>query len=187
MMKSFAPNWRSAVVTYGKNATVKASLSQFPNVTEFEEAVNKIAKDKGQNRSFRLDEAMNLATTKVFSEARPGVTKIVLILTDGGPAAGSNTLRVKQAFEASRKADIRVVTLGIGQGIDVQVWRDMVVYDQDFIQLTDPQDLTSKIHELATTICTAAGKNSFYTKHNNHYHRHQDHHKFTMSHELARW
>lgn len=160
-MKSFAPNWRSAVVTYGKNATVKASLGQFPNLTDFEEAVNKIANDKGQNRSLRLDEAMDLAATKVFSEARPGVTKLALILTDGSTAAGSNALRVKQAFEASSKADIRVVTLGIGQGVDVQVWSDMVVYDQDLIHLTDPQDLTFKIHELATTICAAAGKTSF--------------------------
>jgi len=157
MKKSSGPNWRSAIVTYGESASVEASLSQFPNTTDFEKAVDKIAKDKDGKKVVQLDKAMNLAASDVFSNARPGVSKLAVVLTDGSPTSGSNALEVKRAFEASRKADVRVVTLGIGKGIDVNEWSGMA---ENLIQLKDSQDLTFKIRDIAATVCAAAGKNT---------------------------
>lgn len=158
--KSFGANWRSSIVTYGKNVSVEASLGQFPNINDFEKTVDKIAKDEDGKKETRLDEAMNLATSDVFSKARPGVTKLAVVLTDGSPIKGPNTLEVKRAFEASRNADVRVVTLAIGKGVDVKEWTSMVEDDKDLLQLSDSQDLMFKVRDIAAAVCAAAGKNT---------------------------
>ena len=159
MKKSFGANWRSAIVTYGQKASVEADFGQFSNFTDFEKAVDKITKDRSGQRVVRLDEAMKTANSDVFSKAREGVTKLSVVLTDGSPASGSNASEVKRVFEASRTADVRVVTLGVGKGVDVEDWSGMVEYHHDLIQLTDSQDLMFKIRDIAATVCAAAGKN----------------------------
>ena len=160
MKKSFVANWRSAIVTYGQKPNVEADFDQFSNFTDFEKAVDKITKDEGGMRVVRLDGAMKLANSDIFSKAREGITKLAVVLTDGSPASGSNASEAKRAFEASRRADVRVVTLGVGKGVNVKEWNGIVEYHHDLIQLTDSQDLMFKIRDIAATVCAAAGTNT---------------------------
>ena len=159
MKKSFAANWRFAVVTYGEKVSIEASFTQFPNITDFEKALHIIEKDKDGMTEVRLDEALDLATTDVFSKARPGTTKLTVVLTDGSPIDGSNTLEVKRAFEASREAGVRVITLGIGKGLDAKKWSSIDQQSQNLIQLKDSHEMTFKFRDTAATLCAAAGKN----------------------------
>ena len=159
LMKSFSGNWSFSIVTYGRNAIVKASLSQSHNLSHLEQTVDEIAHDKVDGEGqVRLDKAMDLAISDVFPKARPGVTKIDLIFTDGRPVNSSNALEVIRSSEASRKADVRLLTLGIGKGVDPNEWSRVVEYDNDLIYLRDSQELTFKVRDIAATVCAAAGR-----------------------------
>ena len=158
LMKSFSGNWSFSIVTYGRSAIVKASLSQSHNLSHLEQTVDEIAHDEVDEGQVRLDKAMDLAISDVFPRARPGVTKIDLIFTDGRPLNRSNALEVIRSSEASRNADVRLLTFGIGKGVDPNEWSRVVEYDNDLIHLRDSQDLTFKVRDIAATVCAAAGR-----------------------------
>ena len=163
LMKSFSGNWSFSIVTYGRNAIVKASLSQAHNLSYLEQTVDEIAHDKIDEGQVRLDKAMDLAITDVFPRARPGVTKIDLIFTDGRPLNRSNALKVIRNSEASKEAGVRLLTLGIGTGVDPKKWSRVVNYDKDLIYLRDSQDLTFKVRDIAATVCAAVGRNYWFS------------------------
>ena len=163
LMKSFSGNWSFSIVTYGRNAIVKASLSQSHNLSYLEQMVDEIAQEKVDEGQVRLDKAMDLALSDVFPRARPGVAKIDLIFTDGRPLNRSNALEVIRSSEASKKADVRLLTLGIGKGVDPNEWSRVVEYDNDLIRLRDSQDLTFKVRDIAATVCAAAGRNYWFS------------------------
>lgn len=158
MKKSFAANWRFAVVTYGERASVETNLTQNVNISEFEKAVDSIEKDEDGKTGVQLGMAMNLAATEIFSKARPGITKLALVLTDGTPMAGLDSSEVKRALKDSRKGDVRVVTLGTGKSVDLKEWRSALQRNKDFIQLQDSHDLLFKIRDNAAAMCAAAGE-----------------------------
>lgn len=155
MAKTFGNNTRPAVVTYGATASVAAGFDQFPSIPDFVKAVANLTKDKDGSGSGRLDEALNLATRDVFSNGRPGVSKLAVVLTDGSHAFGPNALELKQAFEASEKAGIRLLPLGMR----VEEWGSLVPRKQDLLQIENFEDLTFNVREIAANICRAAGKN----------------------------
>lgn len=157
--KSFGNDSRSAVVTYGEKASVVASFDQFPNIPDFLKAVGNLTQEKDSSGKGRLDEAVNLATRDVFPKSRPGVSKLAVVLTNGKQTTGPNALELKQAFEASRKARIRILPVGVGKNVKVEEWSSLVERKQDLLQVDNSQDLTLKVHEIAATICRAAGKN----------------------------
>lgn len=159
LTKSFGNNSRSAVVTYGDKASIVTSLDQFPNIPDFLKAVANLTQGKDGSGKGRLDEAVNLATRDVFPKSRPGVSKLAVVLTDGKQTIGPNALELKQAFETSRKAGIRMVPVGVGKKMDVEEWGNLVERKQDLLKVDNFQDLTLKVHEIAASICRAAGNN----------------------------
>lgn len=154
MAKTFGNNTRSAVVTYGKTASVAASFDQFPNIPDFVTVVRNLTKDKDDSKDGRLDEAINLATRDVFSKGRPGTSKLAVVLTDGSQASGPNALELKKAFEASERAGIRVLPLGMR----VEEWGSLVERKEDLLQVENFQDLTFNVREISANICRATGK-----------------------------
>ena len=157
--KSFGNNSRSAVVTYGEKTSIFASFDQFPNIPDFLKAVANLTQDTEGSGNGRLDEAVNLATRDVFPKSRPGVSKLAVVLTEGKQAIGPNALELKQAFETSRKAGIRMHPVGVGKKMNVEKWSNLVEREQDLLQVDNFQDLTLKVHEIAASICRAAGNN----------------------------
>ena len=159
LTKSLGNNSRSAVVTYGDKASIAASFGQFPNIPDFLKAVANLTQDKDGSGKGQLDEAVNLATRDVFPKSRPGVSKLAVVLTDGKQTIGPNTLGLKQAFETSRKAGIRMLPVGVGKKMNVEEWSNLVERKQDLLQVDTFQDLTLKVHQIAADICRAAGNN----------------------------
>lgn len=157
--KSFGNKSRSAVVTYGEKSSIFATFDQFANMPDFLKAVANLTQDTDGSGNERLDEAVNLATRDVFPKSRPGVSKLAVVLTDRKEAIGPNALELKQAFETSRKAEIRMYPVGIGKNMDVEEWSNLVERKQDLLQVDNYQDLTLKVHEIAASICRAAGNN----------------------------
>ena len=157
--KSFGNNSRSAVVTYGEKASIVASFDKFTNITDFLEAVSNLTQDKVGSGKGRLDEAVNLAIRDVFPKSRTGVSKLAVVLTDGKQTTGPNALELKQAFESSRKAGIRMLPLGVSKNMKLEQWSSLVERKQDLLQVNSFQDLTLKVHEIAASICLAAGNN----------------------------
>lgn len=158
MAKSFGNNTRSAVVTYGKKYSIEATFDDSLNISGFLKVVDHITKGK-EGTDGRLDKAINLATLDVFPKTPPIVTKLAVVLTDGSQASGPNALELQQAFEASGKAGVRVLTIGIGKAVNAEEWRSIVERKEDFLQVENSQELTLKVHALAAKICSAAGKN----------------------------
>ena len=159
--KSFGNNSRSAVVTYGEKASIFASFDQFPNIPDFQKAVANLTQDTDGSGNGRLDEAVNLATRDVFPKSRPGVSKLAVVLTDGKQATGPHAVELKQAFETSRKAGIRMHPVDVGKTMNVEKWSNLVERKQDLLQVDNFQDLTLKVHEIAASICRAAGNNIY--------------------------
>ena len=157
--KSFGNDSRSAVVTYGDKASIVASFDQFPNIPDFLEAVGNLTQGKDSSGKGRLDEAVNLAIRDVFPKSRLGVSKLAVALFGGKQTTGPNALELKQAFEASRKAGIRMLPVGVGKDMKVEEWSSLVERKQDVLQVDNSQDLTLKVQEIAASICRAAGKN----------------------------
>ena len=157
--KSLGNNSRSAVVAYGEKASIIASFDQFPNISDFLKAVANLTQDKDGSGKGRLDKAVNLATRDVFPKSRPGVSKLAVVLTDGKQTTGTNALELEQAFETSRKAGIRMFPVGVTENMKVEEWSKLVQRKQDLLQVNNFEDLTLKVHEVAASICRAAGKN----------------------------
>lgn len=156
MAKSFANNTRSAVVTYGERSSLKLNFDDSLNITYFLNVVQSIEKDNDV-KDKRLDKAINLATTDLLPKARPIAAKLAVVVTDGSQTSGPNALELQQAFDASAKAGVRAVVLGVGEALNMEEWRSLVPRKEDFLQVENSQDLTLKIHNIATQVCAAAG------------------------------
>lgn len=155
MAKSFGNNTRSAVVTYGEKPSIKSNFDDSLNITYFLSVVQSIVKDDVNDN--RLDTAINMATTDLFPKARPSAAKLAVVVTDGSQTSGPNALELQQAFDASAKAGIRTVALGIGKALNVEEWRSLVPRKEDFLQIENSQDMPLKIRDIAKQVCAAAG------------------------------
>ena len=80
-----------------------------------------------------------------------------MVVTDGSQTSGPNALELQQAFDASAKAGVRTVALGIGKALNVEEWRSLVPRKEDFLQIENSQDMTLKIRDIAKQVCAAAG------------------------------
>lgn len=86
---------RGAVITYGSTATVITNFGDTSTTQEFYSAINNAPKVGGPRR---MDSAIDSARN-VFAKARPAVPKVVILLTTGSQAAGTQAGVLDKSFQ----------------------------------------------------------------------------------------
>lgn len=146
---------QAAMVLYSNSASVQAQFGQYSTTADFAKAVDGLPYERGLTR---IDKALDLAATDVFSKAREGVPKIALLITDGTQTPAADAKDLKEASEPLRKAGIRVLAVGVGSGVDADQLRLITENDDDVVIADDFQDLLLKLRNLTSKACDLAGE-----------------------------
>lgn len=132
---------RSAIVVYHGTASVRARFGDFKNTGDFQRAVRNLQYTRGRSR---IDKALNVAARDVFPDARNGVEKIAIVLTDGHQTHDIGAQSLKEASEPLRRAGVRVIVIGVGGDVSRSELRLMVESDEDVVIVNDFDDLKMK-------------------------------------------
>ena len=109
---------RAGVITFSYYAEHSIKLHNFTDLNSFNKAVDNIPL---MGSTTRIDRALRLAQKEMFSQrngGRVGVTKLILLLTDGSQTPGVDVEEPGDIGEELRKEGISIVVIGIGPGVN---------------------------------------------------------------------
>ena len=110
------------VVTFSFYAKLSIKFSDFTDVRDFGEAVQRIPLMASTSR---IDRALKVVDQELFSEANGArldnnVTKMLVLLTDGTQTQDKDAVDPGKIGQLLRQKDIHILCVGIGDGIDRQ-------------------------------------------------------------------
>ena len=109
---------RAGVVTFSYYTEHSIKLNDHSDLSSFNEAVDKIPL---MGSTTRIDKALRLTQKEMFTlpnGARPGVNKVLIVLTDGSQTQDAGAEDPGDVAEELRQAGINILTIGIGKGIN---------------------------------------------------------------------
>ena len=106
----------------------------------------------------RIDLALEKAAQEIFPQARQGVPKIAILITDGKQSQAADAKGLTDASEPLRKAGVRVLAVGIGSGVDPDELRLLTESDEDVVVTQTFADLLLQLGNLTSRTCQLAGK-----------------------------
>ena len=131
---------RAALVRFGTSPLLDARFGQYETAYKFQDVLEKLPK---MGKRTRIDRALNLAENQIFPEARKGVNKMTIILTDGVQSTGAQGLR--PSSKPLRDAGVRVIAVGVGVGKRERTLRLMTDRDEDVVDLQNVQGRLQEI------------------------------------------
>jgi len=144
-----------AFVRFGDRATVEWGLTRYRDRTSLVNAIRNVPYLRERTN---LNDALYLTRTEVFAPGRgtrPDALKVTIILTDGEdnlPDVG--TPLTLQNATACKNAGIRLMAVGVSDGVDEQRLRQIVSNPQrDFYRVDDVNALRNIIQQLTLQIC----------------------------------
>ena len=146
---------RAALVLYSNSASVKAGFDQYPTLEQFHKSVDDLPYEKGFTR---IDLALQKANQEVFPQARKGVPKIAILITDGKQTKTADSKGLREASEPLRRAGVRVLAVGVGSGVDSDELRLVTESDDDVVVAQSFPDLLVQIGNLTSRACELAGE-----------------------------
>ena len=146
---------RAALVLYSNSASVKAGFDQYPTLEEFHKSVDDLPYEKGRTR---IDLALEKANQEVFPQARKGVPKIAILITDGKQTQAADSKGLREASEPLRRAGVRLLAIGIGSEVDSNELRLVTETDDDVVLAQSSSDLLLQIGNLTSRACELAGE-----------------------------
>ena len=109
---------RAGVVTFSHHAEHSIKLNEHTDLTSFDAAVDSIPL---MGSTTRIDKALRLTQKELFSipnGGRPGVTKVLIVLTDGSQTKDAGAEDPGDVADEIRKSGINILTVGIGKGVN---------------------------------------------------------------------
>ena len=146
---------RAALVLYSNSASVKAGFDQYPTLEQFHKSVDDLPYEKGFTR---IDLALEKANQEVFPQARKGVPKIAILITDGKQTKTADSKGLREASEPLRREGVRVLAVGVGSGVDSDELRLVTESDDDVVVAQSFPDLLVQIGNLTSRACELAGE-----------------------------
>ena len=131
---------RVALVLFGTKSKLKAGFGQYETALKFQDALQKLPKMDDRTR---IDRALNVTENQIFPNARHGVYKIAIILTDGVQSTGAQGLR--RSSKPLRDAGVRVIAVAIGVGKRERRLRLMTDRDEDVVDAENIQGYLQEI------------------------------------------
>ena len=135
---------RVALVLFGTSPSLEARFGQYETAYKFHDVLEKLPK---MGERTRIDRALNIAENQIFPEARQGVYKMVIILTDGVQSTGAQGLR--SSSKPLREAGVRVIAVGIGVGKRERRLRLMTDRDEDVM---DTKNIQGHLKEILSDL-----------------------------------
>ena len=132
-------NNRAALVVFGPEASLKARLGQYETY-KLSEVLEKLPKMNGRTS---IDLALKVAKDEIFPNARHGVYKMAIILTDG--VQTDKTKGLRQSSKQLRDAGVRVIVVGIGVPKEDSKLRLMTDRNEDVVDAENIQGHLQKI------------------------------------------
>ena len=108
-----------AVISYSDHARIDIKFGDYSNVNDFNAAVDKVAH---QRQRTRIDKALHLAANSLFTTrggARPDVSKVMVILTDGKQTVTSDSTPLDEAVRPLQEMNVTIFAVGVGKAIDL--------------------------------------------------------------------
>ena len=108
---------RASVITFSGIAEHSIRLKDHDDFSSFMDAVDNIPL---MGSTTRIDTALRLTQKEMFSlssGARPGLPKILIVLTDGSQTQEAGSEDPGLIAEELRKSGVRVIVIGIGAGV----------------------------------------------------------------------
>ena len=152
------PSWNSrvAVVSYSETAITLTKLSEQKSKDKFDTVVHKMTLMTGRSR---VDKALDSAFS-LFSEGRPGVVKIAILLTAGQQSETIDYGLLKSSLQSLIHIGARTFVVAIGNRSDVQELESTVEKPNDMFKVKEFDELQSRVPEIAKDIAASSGGNS---------------------------
>ena len=148
-------------VVYSDVAAVHQSFENCNGTSSVMQAIDDIPY---YGRSTRIDRALSLANTAMFSNlggCRPYAAKALVLLTDGTQTPAPDSIPLERAVTPLKSKKVARLALGIGDKISTAELRKVVDEDDDVMTVDSYDDLLSSLHLLSKKICASAGKHFF--------------------------
>lgn len=97
-----------------------------------------------------IGEGVAVGHSQLIANATPGVTPVLVVLSDGVNGSGRDPLT---AANAAKAEGIKVVTIGLGFGADEDLMRAMASTENDFHFAPSSTDLEAIFTSIANSIC----------------------------------
>jgi len=118
--------------------------------------LNSVTQPRGETRT---DRALKMAREHILADdsgSRAEVPKAVIVVTDGG-ARNKNKMAIqRRAHELKDLDGATVVVLGIGNGVDRQVMRQIVSDPEHAYLVSSYDDLPQYVKMTADAVCSAS-------------------------------
>jgi len=138
-------DFRVGLIVFADNVNSLVGLTNDQN--KLNSAISKLQASGGT----AMGDAILLATQKLSNEARPGVTKTILLLTDGENTAGTNQPLV--AATVSKANDVSIFAVGYGQDANMITLSQIAsITGGTSYAATTGQDLVSTFGDIASVI-----------------------------------
>ena len=109
---------RAGVITFSWQTEHSIKLKDHETTQGFQEAVNRLPLF---GHTTRIDKALNLANQELFKAengGRPGVPKLIILLTDGSQTRDADALDPGIIAAKIRAAGVKLIVVGIGNNVD---------------------------------------------------------------------
>ena len=142
-----------ALVTYSSSAKLHIRFRDNMNQDRFNSMVKQLPFAAGGTR---FDKALKLAAEDVFtaeSGARPGVPKVMIILTDGRQSQDYDAIPLQEAVRPLHRFSVQVHAVAIGSQVNKVELRKLVQKEEDIFNIKDFDSLVNKSRQLARRTC----------------------------------
>jgi len=142
---------RVAFVVFSTTANVEWGLSRYQDKASLLAAIRNVEK-LGERTN--LNQALYLTWSQVYREARPGVIKVTIILTDGEDNEPEVGTPLTLANATRCKTDgIRLIAVGVSSRINEQRLTEIASSPSDFLEVDDFNALNTVVEQLTSQAC----------------------------------
>lgn len=155
-----SPNGNHAgAVIFSSSPELRIRLSDHTDVHSFSEAVENLPLLGGRTR---IDRALEKAYDELFSVEngmRQGVSKLLIVLTDGKQTKDDTFVPLSDAILPFHEAGIKVIVIGIGSLVDKFELSKLVTEPSDLFLAKDFEELVSQnfISNITLDSCNTPG------------------------------
>lgn len=140
---------RGAVIIYSEKAQLKIQFGQQGNLDSFRKEVD--ALPYLQQRT-RIDKALTLAA-KELKQARSGIPKAVIVMTDGRQTQEPDAIALNVAAEAIHQQGALVSVVGVGPKLSMDGLRLIAKYPSNIFTVQSFANLESTTQDVVQSIC----------------------------------
>ena len=148
---------RVGVVVSGNEATLNIKFGDYLHSEDFQKAVNRLPYTPG---NAKIDKALQVALTQLLvvqGGARPGVAKILVLITSGTQNQTVDNSLVDAVARKLQKLGVAVFLLGVSEKVDVKLLRPLITSDDNVFLEKSFEILMMKTRQVSKMACDRAG------------------------------